>query len=262
MLENMYFSQNSLSMFNLCPLKFRYRYIDGLYWPKLWDGRDSMRESVELGQKFHLLAQRYFEGIDPFVPDNEPHAEKLKIWLKELKKFLPINPEHTYLPEHELRMGSKDIKLLAKYDLVHITSNNRVIIYDWKTYRKAKKKTYLENHLQTRVYMYTFAAAGNIYVPGLTPRDITIVYWHPEHIQNGIAIPYDEVKHNSNEMFLNGLIRDICSRPYENFLTTQEEKVCVSCEYRPVCQGMQAELIDSELFDDYIDVEEIVELSF
>ena len=56
-LNELYLSQYALSTFDTCPRKFRYRYVDGLFWPRNWTSLDQ-RDRMEKGRLFHLLAQR------------------------------------------------------------------------------------------------------------------------------------------------------------------------------------------------------------
>lgn len=263
-LDNFYFSQNALSTFITCNLKFRRRYIDGLYWPKLWDGQEDLREAIELGNQFHLLAQRYYEGLEDDIPPDHPQAEKLSRWMTELKSFIPLIPGNTYLPEHELRMTKKDIRLVAKFDLVVFTPDKKAVIYDWKTYRKTRKRSFLESQVQTRVYPYVLAEAGGIYVPGIKPEDVAMIYWHPEHMKDGIRFSYSSSRHFQNEKFLFDMIRDIQSRAYDDFLATPDENYCRTCEYRPLCHGESAELIedDDDMAVEYFSLEDVPEVAF
>ena len=66
-LDDLFFSQLALLYFEKCPLKFRRRYLDGLFWPRDWGGNQEMKELLEKGELFHQLAWRYYsrgETID------------------------------------------------------------------------------------------------------------------------------------------------------------------------------------------------------
>ena len=92
-LNKLWFSQAALSAWQGCPLKFKYRYIEGLYWPVVTGGK--LSERIEQGRQFHLLAQRYFGGQGR----GRPQGPTLATWLARLEQYLPLDSGLTYLPE-------------------------------------------------------------------------------------------------------------------------------------------------------------------
>lgn len=157
-INELYFSQSSISIYERCPLKFRRRYLDGLFWPQNWLGNDEQKELIEKGKLFHTFAERYYKkgmfSSEQFIP------EELETWLQHLRKFRPYNERYVFYPEYELRISRDDIKLMVKYDLLYIDkSQNKVVIYDWKTNKKAlSSKNYKKNY-QTIVYLYVLQEA-------------------------------------------------------------------------------------------------------
>ncbi|MFW5982206.1 MAG: PD-(D/E)XK nuclease family protein, partial [Halanaerobiaceae bacterium] len=102
-INDLYFSQSALAVYDKCPLRFRYRYLDGLFWPQDWGGSEGQKEVIEMGNSFHRLAQRYYargEEISEGILSGE-----LKLWFKRLKDFRPFNKRDIFYPEQEMRIN-------------------------------------------------------------------------------------------------------------------------------------------------------------
>ncbi len=253
-LNELFFSQLSLSVYEKCPLKFRRRYLDGLYWPVDWSENLKQKNIIEKGRDFHLLAQRYYQRGEDIEED---FIEKdLLEWFDQLKKFRPYNKRDDFYPEHELRINRANKKLVAKYDLLYINrSNNSLIIYDWKTNKKRFENHKLEDNLQTRVYLYVLAEAGLRYFPvnDLDLDKISIIYWNPRYPKQVKKINYNKTQFNKDKKFLENKVKEIKNLSYEDFKAVSNKKTCKYCEYRPICEGKKAENI--EIKEDDIDLE-------
>lgn len=248
-LAKLWFSQAALSAWQSCPLKFKYRYIDGLYWPIIAGGKVS--EHIELGRRFHLLAQRYFA-----CGDKEPPVEPLLAsWLVRLTEYLPLAPEKKYLPEYELRSAVGSYRYLAKYDLL-VTEPGEVTIYDWKTDERAPRPQQAKT-AQTRLYLYLQANTG-FFAPD--PENVRMVYWNPRFPSEPLVIEYSQRQYKADAAWLEGLLRQIKSAAA--FPATALEKNCRFCEYSPICHGRGLEEAGEELLSDgevdWDQVEEIV----
>ena len=250
-LNKLYFSQQSLNTYNTCPMKFRLRYIDGLYWPRTWTTEEE-KNRLEKGSQFHLLAQRYYSDIDSTVPQGSKYDGDLQQWLGQLQNDFPPIKENYYYPEFTLRLNRNGIKLQAKYDLIVHSPDNRLTIYDWKTDTKPLQKTRLLTGMQTMVYLYLLTETGLDLLTGetLTPETIKMIYWNPLFPTKSIEINYSASKHIKFAKQLTGLITVILNSNYEEFLPNQEETHCSRCEYSPVCHGVkgvaEAEVADAD----------------
>ena len=264
-LNELYFSQLALKVYDSCPLKFKKRYLDGLYWPADWSGNYSQKEIVKKGRNFHLLAQRYYDRGETIKKDYI--SEELLKWFNELKKFRPYNNIDKFLPEHELRINKEKIKLVAKYDLLYIDKKNkRLIIYDWKTNKKRFIRDKLKSNLQTKVYLYVLAEAGLFYyfAENFDLNKMSIIYWNPRYPKQNVKINYSRKNYKKDKKFLKDKIEEIKNLKYNEFFKTDNKKTCKFCEYRPICLGKKAESIEVE--DDDINLEidwdNIDEISF
>lgn len=263
-LNELYFSQSALTAYKNCPLKFKRRYLDGLYWPSDWGGDEEQKRVVEQGKLFHLLAQRYYSSGE-IPPNKEIIPENVKEWFEELKKFRPYHEQATFLPEHEIRVNDSGIKLVAKYDLLYIDNDDRLIIYDWKTNKTRPLTTYYLKHLQTIIYRYVLVKSGGAYSNrgSIHPGQVTMIYWNPRYPSYQEPLVYSQRQFEKDEKMITRLINEIKGLEKDEFLATGE-KACKYCEYRPICHGERAVQveIDEEDMDFDLDWEAVDEIQF
>lgn len=249
-LNNLWFSQAAIHSWLTCPLKFKYRYVDGLYWPTAMG--TEVGQHIELGRKFHLLAQYYFSGLEDI-----PRADsQLKQWLASLHKFLPLSQAKRFLPEYELRSSKDGIKLLAKYDLLVEEGEAGITVYDWKTDGKAPGQV-LARSPQTRLYLYLLSLTDYF---GNLPEDMRMIYWNPRFPQEPLVVEYSQSQREADASWIRGIITQI--QKTAAFPATSNEKDCRHCEYRPVCHGQSLEVVDGEEFDwEEVNWDEIQEIA-
>ncbi|NLM97792.1 MAG: PD-(D/E)XK nuclease family protein [Halanaerobiaceae bacterium] len=265
-LDNLYFSQSALSIYQKCPLKFRYRYLDSLYWPRDWAGNAEQREFIEKGQLFHQLARRYYARGESIT--GELLTGELRDWFMELKKFRPFNEGDYFYPEYELRTNRGDLKLMARFDLLYLDRNSgELIIYDWKTNKRPfPEKWDFENDMQTIVYLYVLQEGVLGYFPftEMEIRELRLIYWNPRFPGDKKCVLYSQERFSKDRDFLGGIIREIKALEYDEFRGIDYEKTCRYCEYRPVCYGKKPELLEIEEEDLELDLdwEAIDEIEF
>jgi CRISPR/Cas system-associated exonuclease Cas4 (RecB family) len=259
-ISQMYFSQHALATFDTCALKFRRRYLDGLYWPSTWAGDPEQLKAIEQGEIFHLVARRYYSGI-PEGPLEEP----VKSWFQALKKFRPREQEALYLPEQEIRLDAGGLKLLVKLDLLMVLPDGRAVIYDWKTTPHKPRASFFAKSLQTIVYRYVLKQAGKQYSPkgGFSTEDISMIYWNPRYPKEVEPLGYNEEDFQRDEKILRQMIEEIKEKSYEEFYATGDTKKCGYCVYAPICHGTavdysQLEEVEDELDLDWDSIEEFV----
>lgn len=239
-LDQLYFSQYALGTFELCPRKFRYRYLDGLFWPRNWTSAEQ-RDAMEKGRLFHLLAQRYFSGIDTSIPAGAPFEDDLTKWLARLAKLIELSPLNLYLPELHLRLDDHDTCLQAKYDLI-ILAGDQVYIYDWKTDERPLQPGRLATAMQTVVYRYLALEAAPVYTSGtpVLPAKVTMTYWNPSFPTDIIKYAYSAKEHQAAGQMLIDRVKTILALSYPGFTRTADLKACRRCEYSPICRGQAA----------------------
>jgi len=259
------FSALALRLYTECPLRFKRRYLDGLDLPGLPEDPEERRAMVQ-GERFHLMARRYYSGLEPGTVGDPRDRAELMGWMDLLRRYLPRRPGYAYYPELELRLneaapsegeaaggsGGRSapagtaplvLRLVAKFDLLVVAPDGEATIYDWKTLRHMPPRSRLESAFQTMVYRYVLCAAGGPYAPGgaFDPDRVTMVYWNPLRGGREERLPYSAAQFAEDGRRLRQLVAQILSTPPDGFLPTGDGRVCARCEYRPLCHGPVAE---------------------
>jgi CRISPR/Cas system-associated exonuclease Cas4 (RecB family) len=272
-----HFNQGNLQDFFDCRRRFYLRHIRQLAWPALQTEPALENElHIRRGAEFHRLVQQHLLG----VPAERLHEmiadEQLAQWWDNYITHLnltDLGDISGLYPEITLSAPLAGYRLVAKYDLVVMTSDGRAIIYDWKTSLKRPKSQWLEKRQQTRLYPYLLVQAGSQLNQGkaITAEQVSMRYWFagfpelPEHI------PYHTVQYHEDEKYLSSAIKTILSLDENGFPLTEDERHCRFCVYRSLCdRGERAGLLGEmqageELEDDFsfnLDFEQIGEIQF
>lgn len=239
-----YYTQQSLAAFESCPLKFRKRYMEGLRWDSRPD--KEAKTALEKGNSFHLLARRYFMGIDYGLNEDAKDFELLAIWVRNLESFFEIRPGALYLPEYALRTNSGGLRLEANFDLL-VIEDGRLSIWDWKThgiqtpegFKNLKDR--LEKSLQTMVYLYVLMEEANMLTEKAADWEtITMKYWQPEHPHVIAEIGYDAKKHEGFRKHLQEAVNKVIGYDYSYFDKSLYAKQCKYCEFNWFCNGTRS----------------------
>jgi hypothetical protein len=237
-LQEFYNTGQSLETFEGCPLRFYRRYYEGLRWDRPLDSRE--RASMERGTDFHMLARRYFLGVDCGLAEGARDHDLLAGWLKSLKDGFPLREDAFYLPEHKLRYEDRDIKLEANIDLV-ILYNEKAEIWDWKTHagdtaKGPSQRGRLEKSLQTAVYLYTLKErSAAVFGRKYDFTDICMYYWQPEPAQILARIPYSPLLHEEFGGRLRQLVKSMEAFDRRSFDKSLYAKRCKYCEFAWSC---------------------------
>lgn len=252
--EYFLFTQFSLKTFENCPLKFKKRYLENLKWDLLPD--KNVMDALERGRNFHLLAQRYFMGIETGL-DNTEEFEGLSLWVENLKKFFKIQSNTSYYPEHKMRMVTDKLKIEANFDLV-VSFNDSIEIWDFKTYGSkidiVKEGRRLKQSLQTIVYLYVLKEQIHLICSkDIKFENIKMIYWQPQKPHILSTINYSEEDHKLNGIFLENKIKNILSYDYENFNKETYESHCKFCEFNWFCNNKNIGFSKEEINNDFMD---------
>ena len=234
------FSQNNLQDYLDCPRRFELRYILRQAWPALESEPYLEQEQrMEDGQKFHKLVQQYVVGLsEESLQESASSSSTVAGWWANFLQSAPIDdlPLDRYV-EYYLCGSLGDYRLAAQYDLLSIEQGKRAVIIDWKTASRRPGRETLKNRVQTRVYRYLLVAAGtqlNGNQP-VRPEQVEMVYWFPEFPDQPERFPYDQKQYEADGAFLQSLVAEIASLQPGRFILTADEKKCLFCNYRSLC---------------------------
>lgn len=228
-------SVSAIEIFEYCPRRFRLRYIEGLFPAVPRSADPAERRALALGEGFHLLARRYFAGLDPAPGTQEP---ELAGWLARLQGFLMRRFDRLYYPELELRLLRPDLRLTATFDLLVVEPDGRATIYDWKTERRPPSRRLFRSSMQTLVYRYMLCAAGGAYSPlgRFAPAEVSMLYWNPNFPGRAVRLDYSEEEYRRDGERLREIAARIYGSPPERFGPALDPGRCARCEFHAVCR--------------------------
>lgn len=254
------FTQHSLSTFDKCPLKFKKRYLENLKWDNYLG--EEIRKRLKMGNDFHLMAYRYFQGIELGLTEDVEGYEELDRWVSSLMRNFKKEDTKSYLPEYKLRISKGALRLEANYDLI-IIDKDRIEIWDWKTHVRDKEDTKkdeglqrirLERSLQTVVYLYVLKEGIKLLTKKEIPyENISMYYWQPEPKKMLAEINYNEEMHLNFEKQLKDKIEELLGYNYSNFDKTLYEKSCKYCEFNWFCNNEKIDYKAMEEDEDFLD---------
>ena len=267
------FSQSSLQDYADCPRRFQLRYLNRLLYPAAESepALENERHQQE-GQYFHRLAQQYLLGIPAEKLARLANTPNLHRWWENFvnaKDLTGLRDLSGLYPEVTLSAPLGDFRLVAKIDLIAVTVDERIVIYDWKTYRKRPRNEWLSARWQTRVYRALLVAAGAHLNGGrpIIPERCEMVYWFANYPDDPARFPYNESQYKRDWDALVKLTEEI--RTATSYPLTDDRQMCAYCTYRSYCdRGIQAGDLDAieaemeaeSLFD--VDFEQIGEIEF
>ena len=255
--DSFLFTQHSLTTFDNCPLKFRKRYLENLKWDSFPD--EKIKRSIALGNDFHLLANRYFMGIDPGLQLSGAECAELSNWMENLKAYFKLEDQCTYKPEYKIRMANGLLKLEANFDLLRIRDGS-VEIWDWKTNggssgdKRGMKAKKLQDSLQTKVYMFVLKEQADL-ISGeeLDCSRISMHYWQPDPPGTLVDISYDAAMHEEFRDILESKIENIHGYDYGNFDKSLYNKHCKFCEFNRLCNDERVDFKAIEENEEFFD---------
>jgi CRISPR/Cas system-associated exonuclease Cas4 (RecB family) len=268
------FSQGSLQDYVDCPRRFQLRYIQRLAWPAV-EAEPALENERHLqqGAAFHRLVHQHVLGLLPERLSSTITDKDLSRWWYNYLESAPADLPASRYPEVVLSATVSGHRLVAKYDLIAVDSEQRPIILEWKTSRKRPRRKWLAERLQTKVYPYLLVRAGshlNEEQP-FQPEQVEMVYWFANFPEDPERFPYDAAQHDADGAYLASLVEEIKSLGDEDFTLTTQERRCRYCPYRSLCRrGTRAGAFDEaedepESGDDFeiaLDFEQIAEIEY
>jgi hypothetical protein len=228
-------SQGHLTVFEQCPRRYQYQYVDRLHVPL----NPELQLRSDWGSQFHLLMQQQALNL-PIAPDFPPEmarsAQALRAAIPEFADVPSRDAEHR-------RVWSEVAPFLVVtvYDLL-IAQRDRAQILDWKTYPKPPQTRKLEHSWQTLLYPFVLVETS-----AYVPEQVSMTYWF---VQTGREPEswrweYDTLRHEQVQQRLRPLLTalDQCLQRYDAELTLfpaiapeQDHPYCEACPFYEKCK--------------------------
>ena len=265
-------SQSSLQDYMDCAQRFKLRYLDRLSYPAIETEPALENEKHQQeGEYFHRLIQQYLIGIPAEQIAKFANTLNLQRWwenFRNSRELMELQRGARLYPEANVSAPLGKYRLLAKYDLI-AKRDDKVTIYDWKTYRKRPRNEWMSTRMQTRVYRALLVQAGAHLNNGkpFEPEQIEMVYWFADFPDDPARFSYTSAQFLRDWDSLLRLAGEIASA--DSFPLTDDRQKCLFCTYRSYCErGIQAgdseqaeaEMEAEEVFD--VDFEQIGEIAF
>lgn len=230
------FSQNRL--YNDCPRKYKYRYVDGI--------KEPTNENLELGSAVHKLFELYYKNItdleiyttDEYVERTEAintikklkgtiYAEKL---LDEFSALTQSKQEYNIAREFAINMED----FTAIIDLVHnyTEQSHKYTLVDYKVTKKPKTDSSIYDEGQLLIYKYMWC----MHNPEIKASDVAVQYVNILPYLSDKIITVTEPQVPSFET---------CEAVYQTAMKTKEKilagefpkkkKWCRWCYYKDIC---------------------------
>ncbi|OKH19540.1 PD-(D/E)XK nuclease family protein [[Limnothrix rosea] IAM M-220] len=197
-----YVSQAHLQRFQDCPPSFQKAYLDQLATPL----NPVQQQKQEWGIRFHLAMQQLHAG---FALEHVTHDPKLRISLQSLLAKIP----HFHTQSDDCHSAAEYRQTWAKQDFLLtiicdwiVFGSQTLEIHDWKTYRQPKRPEKLQNHWQTKLYLYLMATTT-----AYQPEQLSMTYWF---IEAGgkpefLTFNYSQAWHKKISQELDQLLEDL-----------------------------------------------------
>jgi hypothetical protein len=244
--ENFLFNQSNLQDYVDCQRRFQLRHIIHQAWPAVEAEPYLENERlIDLGAKFHKIVHQHLIGVpEAEISRTITGDEVMQSWwnnylhsiIDGILEFINEKGNQCY-EEMTLSIPVSDFRVIAKYDLLIIRPDSKLIIVDWKTSQNLPKRRWFADRLQTHVYPYVLTCAASGFIGGNPPdpSQIEMIYWFANQPEDPERFPYNQASYQGDAMYLGNLIATINSKSEPVFPLTPDVKRCLYCTYRSLC---------------------------
>lgn len=198
------------------------------------------------GQIFHRLVQQHWLGLPTDKLTRMANTSAVSQWWENYLNYDFKLDDYVTFPELNLTTQVGKHRLTAKYDLVAV-GQDKVYIFDWKTYQKRPREEWMAVRYQTRVYRSLLVQAGSYLNENkpFSPEQVEMIYWLANFPNQPIRFPYLTAQSVRDRQHLNQVITRIDEQ--DEFPLTADEKKCNYCLYRSYCdRGISAAALEDE----------------
>ncbi len=269
-------NQASLQDYVDCPRRFQLRYLERLQYPAAeTEPLLEYEKHQQQGAYFHRLVQQHLIGIPVEKLSRLANTPDLQRWLQNYLAYDPGIAGAAQYVEFSLSAPLENYRLIAKYDFAAVMpsadgdAGGKVLIFDWKTYRKRPRDEWLAARWQTRIYRALMVKAGSHLYRNkpIQPEQIEMVYWFADYPDDPAHFPYSSPQYKRDWDALVTLAKEI--QAASEFPKTEVLQKCSYCPYRSYCNrgvrpgsfdNIESESEADEFFD--VNFEQIGEIAF
>ena len=234
------FSQGNLQDFIDCKRRFLLKYIYNLSWPAVeTEPAFESERFLMQGSLFHKIIHQHLLGFPSERLSQMIHDQDLEQWWgnyldRQDSLFESIKDIFT---EQIMLMQIDKYRLIAVYDLILRSSDDKFIIVDWKTSRRRPNRAWLANRLQTRIYPYVLVETGghlNLGRP-IQPSQIEMLYWFSNYPDQPERFIYSQTQYKRDSRLVTDIVQELIGLQEAQFALTFSPERCQYCVYRSLC---------------------------
>lgn len=240
------FSQSNLQDYVDCQRRFQLRYLLQLAWPAVEaEPFHDYERMMGQGSQFHKIVHQHLIGVpESQIERSLGDDEGMHIWWTNYERSVKdgilqiiFQDGNKRFEEITLTTPMDEFRLIAKYDLLIIQPDGKLVIFDWKTSQKHPKRKWLADRLQTHVYPFVLANAVTGITGGNTidPSQIEMIYWFTNQPEQSERFSYNKSAYEEDFRYLGNLISTTSQKSEPIFPLTPDVKRCLFCIYRSLC---------------------------
>ncbi len=240
------FNQSNLQDYVDCQRRFQLRYLLHQAWPAVEaEPFIEYERMMDQGSRFHNIVHQHLTGIPVSqIEQSLGNDEIMNMWW--------INYQHSLRGDHleaifltgarrfvelSLSIPICEYRMVAKYDLLVVQPDGKLLIIDWKTSKIRPKQKWLSDRLQTHIYPYVLSQANSSITDGIQadPSFIEMIYWFTNYPEQPEQFNYHDLEYISDAKYLESLITAVSQKSEIVFPLTPDIKLCQFCTYRSLC---------------------------
>ncbi|MCX7905276.1 MAG: PD-(D/E)XK nuclease family protein [Elusimicrobiales bacterium] len=275
--QSFIFSYSKMSLYNECPLKYKFKYIDKV--------PEKPKKFFFIGRVIHSALEFFFSYVPPptlediiqfainewkknsWYEKGYASEEYEKIDLQKiltiLKNFYSKHSENKKLPfllEYSTYVTINGYKFMIIADKIEYLGNGKIVIIDYKTGKEGERSPH-----QLYFYQKICESDPNIikkieekYSEKVSSVEVeSMIYYYVENLKE---IKYPRAKDSEIEKFWNEAILVIENILSNNFTPNPSEKACRWCDYKNICHIYSNKTNKIEqLLEDYLKLNEEIE---
>ncbi len=234
-----HFTQSNLQDYVDCARRFQLRYVDNQAWPGVQAEPLLEHERfLERGSRFHRLVERHQLGLDPVTLESAIDDPQVLNWWRSYLQFTDLHQlEGRRYPEFTLTAELEGYRFSATYDLLVVLPDHSVMIFDWKTYRRLPESRFLEQRVQTRLYMLVAALSAERFLGRvLDLSGLRIVFWCVSDPTAPVEFTYSQRCFDQDRSFFRRVVDSIYQRSVDDVWPLVADDVfCRYCLFRSLC---------------------------